>query len=98
VKNIIKIIKEELAEDDKRKEFISEELIKFVEDRKGHDRRYAIDATKIRNELGWKVETRFEEGLRSTIRWYLANQDWLSKITSGEYMKYYEKMYEGKVE
>jgi dTDP-glucose 4,6-dehydratase len=68
-------------------------LIKFVEDRPGHDRRYAIDSTKLRNELGWNTLYSFDEALDLTIRWYLENQAWWKKIKSGEYLKYYERMY-----
>lgn len=72
---------------------VDESLIRYVEDRKGHDRRYAIDATKIKEELGWYPETKFEDGLKKTIEWYLENKEWLKNVTSGEYQKYYEKMY-----
>ena len=72
-------------------------LIKFVEDRAGHDLRYAIDATKIMNELGWKPSLQFEEGMNKTIDWYLANREWIEQITSGEYQKYYEGMYANKL-
>lgn len=71
----------------------SEDLITFVKDRPGHDRRYAIDPTKIHNELGWLPQTKFEDGIAKTIEWYLANEDWWQEIISGEYQKYYEKMY-----
>jgi dTDP-glucose 4,6-dehydratase len=71
----------------------SEKLISYVKDRPGHDRRYAIDATKINKELGWKPSVTFEEGLFQTIDWYLQNQEWLKHITSGEYQKYYEQQY-----
>ncbi len=71
----------------------SEDLITFVKDRPGHDRRYAIDQTKIHNELGWLPRTKFENGIAKTIEWYLANKDWWQEIISGEYQKYYEKMY-----
>jgi dTDP-glucose 4,6-dehydratase len=71
----------------------SERLITFVKDRPGHDRRYAIDATKINQELGWKPSVTFEEGLSQTIDWYLQNQEWLRHVTSGEYMKYYQEQY-----
>ena len=74
----------------------SEDLITFVKDRPGHDRRYAIDPTKIHNELGWLPQTKFEAGIAKTIEWYLANKDWWQEIISGEYQKYYEKMYGGK--
>lgn len=70
-----------------------ESLIQFVEDRLGHDRRYAIDATKIRNELGWTPRYTFEEGLRETIQWYVDHQDWWENVQSGEYLKYYEQQY-----
>lgn len=71
----------------------SEKLISYVKDRPGHDFRYAIDATKINTELGWKPLYNFEQGLAKTIDWYLANQEWLKNVTSGEYRKYYEKQY-----
>ena len=74
----------------------SEDLITFVKDRPGHDRRYAIDPTKIHNELGWLPQTKFENGIAKTIEWYLANKDWWQEIISGEYQKYYEKMYSGR--
>ena len=74
----------------------SESLIKFVEDRKGHDRRYAIDPTKIHSELGWLPETKFKDGIEKTIKWYLDNKDWWERIISGEYQNYYEKMYGNK--
>ena len=70
-----------------------ESLITFVPDRKGHDRRYAIDAAKIQRELGWQPETKFEDGIRKTIRWYLDHRPWWEEILSGEYRHYYEKMY-----
>ena len=72
----------------------SERLITYVKDRPGHDLRYAIDATKISNELGWKPTVTFEEGLMKTIDWYLDNSDWLKNVTSGEYLKYYTKQYQ----
>lgn len=75
----------------------SEDLITFVKDRPGHDRRYAIDPTKIHNELGWLPRTKFEDGITKTIDWYLANKDWWQKIISGEYKKYYEKMYKNRI-
>jgi dTDP-glucose 4,6-dehydratase len=70
-----------------------EDLISFVKDRPGHDLRYAIDPTKISNELGWQPTTRFEEGIKRTIKWYLDNKEWWQEIISGEYKNYYEKMY-----
>lgn len=75
----------------------SEDLITFVKDRPGHDRRYAIDPTKIHNELGWLPQTKFEDGIAQTIEWYLANKDWWLEIISGEYQKYYEKMYKNRI-
>ncbi|HSU28960.1 MAG TPA: dTDP-glucose 4,6-dehydratase [Chitinophagaceae bacterium] len=71
----------------------SEKLIAYVKDRPGHDRRYAIDATKISMELGWEPSVSFEEGLRQTIDWYLANSEWLKHVTSGAYQKYYDEQY-----
>ena len=71
----------------------SEDLIEFVTDRKGHDQRYAIDPTKIQNELGWTPQTRFDDGIKKTVAWYLANRAWWEKIISGEYKNYYAKMY-----
>ena len=71
----------------------SESLITFVQDRPGHDRRYAMDSSKIRKELGWKPEHSFEEAIRKTVAWYLANRPWLEHIRSGVYTKYYERMY-----
>jgi dTDP-glucose 4,6-dehydratase len=71
----------------------SANLITYVKDRPGHDLRYAIDASKINKELGWKPTVTFEEGLEQTIDWYLSNTDWLNNVTSGEYAKYYEKQY-----
>ena len=71
----------------------SESLITFVADRKGHDMRYAIDPTKIHNELGWLPETKFEDGIQKTIQWYLNNKSWWQEIVSGEYRNYYQSMY-----
>lgn len=71
----------------------SESLIQYVGDRKGHDRRYAIDPSKISRELGWEPETRFENGIQITIDWYLKNQEWWKKIINGDYRNYYEKFY-----
>ena len=73
----------------------SDGLITYVTDRAGHDLRYAIDATKIKNELGWEPSLQFEEGIEKTVRWYLDNQDWLDNVTSGDYQQYYERMYGG---
>ncbi len=76
-----------------RKEGESAQLISYVTDRAGHDLRYAIDAQKVMNELGWKPSLQFEEGLEITVDWYLANAEWMQNITSGEYQKYYDEMY-----
>lgn len=72
----------------------SEKLITYVTDRAGHDLRYAIDSTKLKNELGWEPSLQFEEGIEKTVAWYLDHQEWLDQVTSGEYQKYYEKMYD----
>jgi dTDP-glucose 4,6-dehydratase len=72
----------------------SDQLITYIKDRPGHDRRYAIDASKINKELGWKPSVTFEEGLQLTIDWYFDNQEWLKHVTSGEYLKYYETQYQ----
>lgn len=72
---------------------VTENLKKFVEDRKGHDRRYGIDPSKIKEELGWYPETTFEVGIVKTINWYLDNKEWMDNVTSGDYQKYYENMY-----
>lgn len=77
-----------------REEGSSEKLITYVKDRAGHDMRYAIDATKLKNELGWQPSLQFEEGLSKTIDWYLSNEDWLNEVTSGNYLHYYEAQYE----
>jgi dTDP-glucose 4,6-dehydratase len=76
-----------------RAEGDSEKLITYVQDRAGHDMRYAIDSTKLQNDLGWKPSLQFEEGIEKTIDWYLANEKWLQNVTSGEYLKYYETQY-----
>lgn len=83
--DIVKLICKELGK--------PESLITFVKDRKGHDLRYAIDPTKIYNELGWLPETKFEEGIKKTINWYLNNKEWWEEIISGEYQNYYKEMY-----
>lgn len=72
----------------------SEKLITYVKDRPGHDKRYAIDATKLNGELGWKPSLQFEEGLEKTVDWYLQNEEWLTHVTSGEYLNYYKHQYE----
>ena len=74
----------------------SEELITYVTDRPGHDMRYAIDASKLENEIGWKPSVTFEEGLDKTVEWYLQNQEWMENVTSGNYQAYYDKMYENR--
>ncbi len=89
VKLLCKLMDEKLG----REMGESEQLITYVKDRPGHDRRYAIDATKINKELGWKPTVTFEEGLSQTIDWYLSNTEWLNNITSGAYEKYYNLMY-----
>ncbi len=75
----------------------SENLITYVTDRAGHDFRYAIDSSKLQRELGWSPSLQFEEGLEKTVGWYLRNQHWLDHVTSGEYQRYYEKMYGGRI-
>ena len=82
---IVKLILEDLGKD--------ESLIKYVDDRLGHDRRYAIDSTKIQEELGWEPKYTFETGIKETIQWYLNNQEWMDQVKSGEYQEYYRKMY-----
>lgn len=74
----------------------SEKLITYVTDRAGHDLRYAIDSNKLKSELGWEPSLQFEEGIEKTVKWYLDNQGWLDNVTSGDYQKYYEKMYDNR--
>ena len=76
-----------------RPEGAAEKLITYVTDRAGHDLRYAIDSTKLKNELGWEPSLQFEEGIEKTVKWYLDNQEWLDQVTSGDYQGYYERMY-----
>ena len=90
VKYLCKLMDQKLG----RTEGESAELITFVKDRAGHDMRYAIDASKLESEIGWKPSVTFEEGLDKTVDWYLDNQDWIDNITSGSYREYYEKMYQ----
>lgn len=90
VKTVLKYLREHVDPG------ITDELIKFVPDRKGHDFRYGIDPAKICNELGWRPETSFEEGIARTIRWYLENREWLAHVTAGEYQEYYRLVYEGR--
>lgn len=86
--DIVKMICRELGK--------MESLITYVTDRKGHDMRYAIDPTKIHNELGWLPETKFEDGIKKTVKWYLDHREWWEEIISGEYQKYYAKMYDNR--
>lgn len=90
VKTILAYIKEHVDP------AVGEHMMKHVEDRKGHDRRYGIDPEKIKKDLGWYPETCFEDGIKLTIQWYLDHMDWMKNVTSGEYQKYYQKMYAGK--
>lgn len=89
IKLLCKIMDKKLG----RTEGTSEKLITYVKDRAGHDLRYAIDSSKLQRELGWKPSVTFEEGLEKTVDWYLANQEWLDHVTSGDYQKYYEEQY-----
>lgn len=89
--NIVKIIVSYIH--DHVDSSVDENLIEYVKDRKGHDRRYGIDPSKIKKELGWYPETKFEEGIVKTIKWYLKNKNWMDNITSGDYQNYYKKMY-----
>ena len=93
---ILKTLQEMLAQDDPRRKNVSEDLITYVEDRKGHDRRYAIAPDKIKEEIGWYPETMFEDGIRKTIAWFFENEEWMKHVTSGDYQKYYEDMYGGR--
>lgn len=94
--DLIKVIIKEVDKQLGRPEGTSEKLITYVTDRAGHDLRYAIDATKIKNELGWEPSLQFEEGIRKTVKWYLENQDWMDNVTAGSYQKYYEEMYKNR--
>ena len=93
---IIETLQEMLPDSDPRKAHINNDLITYVEDRKGHDRRYAIAPDKIKAEIGWYPETMFKEGIRKTIAWYFEHEDWMNNVTSGDYQKYYNEMYEEK--
>ncbi|WP_415950358.1 GDP-mannose 4,6-dehydratase, partial [Mitsuokella jalaludinii] len=86
--DVVKTILKELGK--------SEDLIEYVTDRKGHDRRYAIDPTKIHTELGWEPETKFEDGIKKTVKWYLEHKEWWQHIINGDYQYYYENMYSKK--
>ena len=103
VKLIIDILKEEIESNDEYKKVlktdlqnINYDLITYVQDRLGHDMRYAIDPSKIARDLGWYPETDFETGIRKTVKWYLEHQDWVNEVVSGDYQKYYEEMYGNK--
>ena len=89
IKVIIKSVDRMLG----REEGTSDKLINYVSDRAGHDFRYAIDSSKLKNELGWEPSLQFEEGIEKTVNWYLNNKDWIDSVTSGEYKDYYKKMY-----
>lgn len=91
--DLIKVIVKTVDKLSGNPEGASDKLITYVTDRKGHDLRYAIDSSKLRNELGWEPSLQFEEGIERTVSWYLDNQPWMDQITSGEYEKYYESMY-----
>lgn len=89
VKTLCRIMDQELG----REAGSSEKLITYVKDRAGHDFRYAIDASKLSTQLGWQPEVKFDEGFEQTVKWYLANEQWLNDVTSGNYLKYYDAMY-----
>ena len=91
--DLVRLLCNQMDEKLNRPKGISEKLITYVKDRPGHDLRYAIDASKINKELGWKPSVTFEEGLNKTIDWYLSNEDWLKNVTSGNYQKYYHQQY-----
>ena len=93
IHTILSTLQELLPETDERRKNISNDLITFVQDRKGHDRRYAIAPDKIKREIGWVPDTRFEDGIRRTVQWYLEHEEWMQHVTSGNYQKYYEDMY-----
>ncbi|NBL64806.1 dTDP-glucose 4,6-dehydratase [Flavobacterium sp. NST-5] len=91
--DLVKLLCQQMDQKLNREKGTSEQLITYVKDRPGHDLRYAIDATKINRELGWKPSVTFEQGLEKTIDWFLNNQEWLNNVTSGEYANYYTKQY-----
>lgn len=93
---ILDTLQEMLPDSDPRKALVSKDLITYVEDRKGHDRRYAIAPDKIKSEIGWEPETMFKEGIRKTIAWFFEHEDWMKNVTSGDYQKYYEEMYKSR--
>lgn len=90
---IIETLQNMLPDSDPRKVFVSKDLITYVKDRKGHDRRYAIAPDKIKSEIGWEPETMFKDGIKRTIEWYFEHEDWMKNVTSGEYQNYYKAMY-----
>ncbi len=94
--DIVKLLCQKMDEKLGRVEGSSEKLITYVKDRAGHDLRYAIDASKIKNELGWEPSLQFEEGISKTIDWYLENDDWLNNVTTGNYQQYYQDHYENR--
>ena len=103
IKLVIDILKEEITNNDEYRKVLKTDLdninynlITYVQDRLGHDMRYAIDPSKIARDLGWYPETDFETGIRKTVKWYLDNQEWINEVISGDYQKYYEEMYRGK--
>jgi len=93
---ILDTLLEMLPADDPRRANVSENLITYVTDRKGHDRRYAIAPDKIKAEVGWEPETMFEEGIKKTIAWFFEHEDWMERVTSGAYQQYYEDMYKNR--
>ncbi len=96
IHTILETLQELLPDEDPRKANVKEDLITYVSDRKGHDRRYAIAPDKIKAAVGWYPETAFEQGIKKTIRWYLENEEWMKHVTSGDYQSYYEDMYKGR--
>ena len=93
---ILDTLNEMLPDSDPRKAHINSDLITYVEDRKGHDRRYAIAPDKIKSEIGWEPETMFKDGIKLTIKWYFEHEDWMKNVTSGDYVNYYKEMYKDK--
>jgi dTDP-glucose 4,6-dehydratase len=91
--DIVKMLLKKVAENLNLNENDLLRLISYVDDRKGHDRRYAIDPAKIEKEIGWKPDTDFEKGITDTVKWYISNKQWLKGIISGEYMQYYNTQY-----
>ncbi len=93
---ILDTLNEMLPDSDPRKAHINSDLITYVEDRKGHDRRYAIAPDKIKSEIGWEPETMFKDGIKLTIKWYFEHEDWMKNVTNGDYVNYYKEMYKDK--